>query len=80
VVIFSAGRDNRFGHPHPTVVERFEAIGTTIFRTDHDGAVFVETDGVRVEVRGWRSGKTMLTACCRIHDDTTTRRHDENKK
>ncbi len=53
VVIFSAGRDNRFGHPHRTVVERFEALGTAIFRTDQDGAVVIETDGQVVEVRGW---------------------------
>jgi competence protein ComEC len=62
VVIFSAGRDNRFGHPHPTVVDRFEALGTTIFRTDQDGAVFVETDGIQVAVRGWRSDRTLLTS------------------
>jgi competence protein ComEC len=52
-VIFSAGRANRFGHPHPAVVGRFEALGTAVFRTDRDGAVFVETDGRRVEMRGW---------------------------
>jgi competence protein ComEC len=52
-VIFSAGRDNRFGHPHWTVLDRFEALGSAIFRTDQDGAVFVETDGDVVEVRGW---------------------------
>ena len=86
-VIFSAGRDNRFGHPHPDVVGRFEALGTAIFRTDRDGAVFVETDGTTVKVRGWtgerrrsrrllvharRYGRVLTHA--RRHDDTTTRR------
>jgi competence protein ComEC len=60
-VIFSAGRDNRFGHPHPMVVGRFEALGTTIFRTDADGAVFVETDGEVVQVRGWTGRAAVLT-------------------
>ncbi|MBA3231672.1 MAG: ComEC/Rec2 family competence protein [Acidobacteria bacterium] len=50
-VIFSAGRNNRFGHPAPVVVERFRASGTEIFRTDEDGAIVVETDGRTVEVR-----------------------------
>ena len=54
-VIFSAGRDNRFQHPHPDVLRRFEARGTAVFRTDRDGAVFLETDGTTVEVRGWVS-------------------------
>jgi competence protein ComEC len=52
-VIFSAGRNNRFGHPHPAIVARYEAAGAEIFRTDRDGAVFVETDGATVEVWGW---------------------------
>ena len=30
-VIFSAGRNNRFGHPHPAVVERYRAIGSADF-------------------------------------------------
>jgi competence protein ComEC len=52
-VIFSCGRDNRFGHPHPAVVERYRAIGSATFSTASDGAVTVETDGTTVEVRGW---------------------------
>jgi competence protein ComEC len=56
-VIFSCGRDNRFGHPHPLVVERYRAMGVQMFSTASDGAVFVETDGRVVEVRGWRSGR-----------------------
>jgi competence protein ComEC len=52
-VIFSCGRNNRFGHPHPAVVERYRAMGAAIFSTAEDGAVFVETDGERVEMRGF---------------------------
>jgi competence protein ComEC len=52
-VIFSCGRDNRFGHPHPAVVARYRAIGAELFSTAEDGAVFVESDGAKVEVRGW---------------------------
>jgi competence protein ComEC len=52
-VIFSCGRNNRFGHPHPAVVDRYRALGSAIFSTAEDGAVFVETDGDRVEVTGF---------------------------
>ena len=74
VVLFSAGRNNRFNHPAPVVVERFAKRGVAMFNTAHDGAVFVETDGKSVEVRGWRTRKTM--AAHAGHDDSTTRRHD----
>jgi competence protein ComEC len=52
-VIFSAGRNNRFGHPAPAVVERVERRGVPMFNTASDGAVFVETDGRSVRVWGW---------------------------
>ncbi|MBO9598169.1 MAG: hypothetical protein J7559_10190, partial [Cohnella sp.] len=37
--VISVGRNNLYGHPHPTVVERLEASGTHIVRTDRDGEV-----------------------------------------
>jgi competence protein ComEC len=58
-VIFSAGRNNRFGHPAPVVVERFRRRGVEMFNTAVDGAVFVETDGERMEVTGWKSTKRL---------------------
>jgi competence protein ComEC len=83
VVIFSAGRDNRFGHPHPDVVRRFEAMGTAIFRTDRDGTVMVETDGRVVSVEGY-TGATMLLAprnavpaARLLTPRTKTRRHED---
>jgi competence protein ComEC len=51
VAVFSAGRNNPFGHPAPEVLTRYHAIGAQIFRTDHDGAVMVDTDGYSVGVR-----------------------------
>lgn len=54
-VIFSAGRNNRFGHPAKAVVERVERRGIPTFNTASDGAVFVETDGTRVRVWGFKS-------------------------
>jgi competence protein ComEC len=56
-VIFSAGRANRFGHPAPVVVERYRALGATMFSTAEDGAVIVDTDGRTMQIRGWGSGR-----------------------
>ena len=52
VVIFPVGYRNRFGHPHETVVDRYRALGSRIYRTDRDGAltVTIRTAGsLRVE-------------------------------
>lgn len=38
-VVISAGYRNRFAHPHPTVLARYQAQGMTIWRTDRDGAI-----------------------------------------
>lgn len=38
-VIFSAGRDNAHGHPHPEVVRRFRRTGSCLWNTAVDGAL-----------------------------------------
>ncbi len=55
-VIFSAGRNNRFGHPAAAVVERYAAAGVEMFNTATDGAVILDTDGTTVSIRGGRAG------------------------
>ncbi len=74
-VVFSSGRDNRFGHPAPVVVERYRALGTTMFSTAEDGAVILDTNGESVEIRTW-SGKRMSRGrrhgYRRSHTDTET--------
>src|SRR5688572_6521613 len=45
LAVISCGRGNRFGHPAPEVMERLDAIGATVLRTDLDGQITIETDG-----------------------------------
>lgn len=45
--IVSCGVRNRYGHPHPTVLERYRARGIKVLRTDKQGAVTIRTDGKR---------------------------------
>ena len=45
VAVFSAGRNNRFGHPHPRVIEIYQELGSEILRTDTQGTIVVQTDG-----------------------------------
>ncbi len=47
-VIFPVGYRNRFGHPHEEVIGRYRDQGSTMFRTDRDGAVTVVFDAAGV--------------------------------
>jgi beta-lactamase superfamily II metal-dependent hydrolase len=51
VVIYSAGANNRYGHPHTEVVDRVAGRGITLFGTDRDGTVTILTDGTSFDVR-----------------------------
>ena len=48
--IISVGEANAYGHPSPVLLERLEASGVQVLRTDRDGAVHVLTDGQQFEV------------------------------
>ena len=41
IAIISAGRHNRYGHPHKETLERLQAAGCRILRTDINGAVVI---------------------------------------
>jgi competence protein ComEC len=53
IALISAGRGNRFGHPTPEVLQRLESIGATIYRTDRDGEITIETDGQQTNIRSY---------------------------
>jgi len=44
------GETNPYGHPSLELLERLEAAGVRILRTDRDGAVHVLTDGRQIEI------------------------------
>jgi competence protein ComEC len=58
IAIVSVGRSNTFGHPSPAVLERYRAAGAALFRTDQDGAVMLDTDGVSIDVHTF-TGRTL---------------------
>ncbi len=49
-VIIPLGKNNRFGFPHRSVMQRVQAFGAQIWRTDVHGAVEVRTDGETLTV------------------------------
>lgn len=46
IAIVSAGRKNKYGHPHADVMERFKKLGIAVRRTDTDGDIVIKSDGV----------------------------------
>lgn len=45
LAVISSGRENRFGHPHPEILERLERFHIPCARTDRGGAIKVVFDG-----------------------------------
>lgn len=61
VLVASAGRGNRFGHPHEDVLRRARLAGATIWRTDIDGAVQMATNGRVLVVRSATGRVSVVT-------------------
>lgn len=54
-VVFTAGYLNRFHHPHPSVIRRYEAMDTKMYRSDWDGAVILDfASESGIEITRWR--------------------------
>jgi competence protein ComEC len=52
IAVISCGAGNDYGHPTPSTLDALEdAPGLSVFRTDRNGAVVVESDGRRIAVR-----------------------------
>ena len=50
IAVISAGKDNRYGHPHEELIERLEKRGCRIYRTAKSGAVTMQVRRGRIRV------------------------------
>ena len=48
--VISLGADNDYGHPAQTTLDKLNAAGVTIYRTDLDGTVVFTSDGTNISV------------------------------
>jgi competence protein ComEC len=52
IAVISVGAHNDYGHPSPSTIAALSAVpGLSLYRTDRDGRVVVESDGERITVR-----------------------------
>jgi competence protein ComEC len=70
VAVVSVGRSNRFGHPAPAVLQRYEEIHAEVFRTDRDGAVTVDTDGASLDVHTFTGRAVHFQSTPALREDT----------
>ena len=49
--ILSVGERNIARLPHPEVMHRYRQIGSTLYRTDRQGAITVTADGEKIQIR-----------------------------
>ena len=46
--VISCGKDNNYGHPHRSVLRRFQMRGIEVFRTDEQGTIIADCDGTTI--------------------------------
>jgi competence protein ComEC len=54
--LFSAGYRHRYGHPHPEIVERYQAAGSRFLNTATSGAIHLAFKPEGVDVTEARQG------------------------
>lgn len=59
-VIFTVGKNNRWGFPKPEIIDRYESIDSRIYRTDLHGAVSVYSDSTGFRVESLRQHRPRL--------------------
>jgi len=50
IAVICCGQDNKYGHPHQETISLLQNLGIEIYRTDLNGTILVETDGIDYQV------------------------------
>lgn len=48
--VISAGKENKYGHPHEAVLDRLAAVGAKTLRTDEMGTIIIKSDGKSLRI------------------------------
>jgi competence protein ComEC len=66
LALVSVGTRNAYHHPDPAVLARLTALGAHVHRTDHHGALLLETNGRTLTLTRWSTAQT-TTYCLDPH-------------
>ena len=66
--LISAGRNNRYGHPHPDVLDRLIEQAIEVFRTDECGAVFLKIHQGKGRITTWLTNRKQAMVEAGEHD------------
>ena len=50
--IIMVGEGNSYNHPYQSIIDRYESVGAKVLRTDLDGNIICDSDGVDVTCKG----------------------------
>ena len=53
ISLISAGKGNRYGHPHKETLERLNAIDSAVYSTIENGAITLKSDGNTLSIVGF---------------------------
>lgn len=56
IALISLGQKNKYEHPAPSTMKKYEDLGVRIHRTDLEGAIIYRSDGKEWEHYDWRAG------------------------
>nr|WP_322822036.1 MBL fold metallo-hydrolase [Chloroflexus sp.] len=51
IAVYSAGRDNNYGHPHRETIQALQRVGAAVYGTDEHGTIVIITDGVDYQIQ-----------------------------
>lgn len=63
IAVFQVGKDNNYGHPEQKIINRYQQIGSKIYRNDLNGDIVVSSNGTALAVKVLKtaSEKQLLT-------------------
>lgn len=82
VAIYSAGKDNSYGHPHHEVVSLIQNLGIDLYGTDVHGTIIVTTDGTDYDLLTKEDGTISpeSTGTSNNHTQHNNQLSDDHKK